>query len=56
MLDLSTGFGRQQGGSGGCQLRLKPAVRLLFGMPCAVSPIEPDMLTPSIASSLCSSQ
>ena len=34
------------------QLRLKPALRLLLVAPCAVSPIEPEMLTPS--NSFCS--
>src|SRR5260370_24422032 len=28
------------------QLRLNPALRLLLVVPCAVSPIEPDRLTP----------
>src|SRR5262245_53412907 len=34
------------------QLRLKPAVMLLFVVPCAVSPTEPETVTPS--SSFCS--
>src|SRR6266851_1140288 len=40
------------GDASGHQLRLNPALRLLFVVPSAVSPIEPDMLTPS--NSFCS--
>jgi hypothetical protein len=30
------------------QLRLKPALKLRFGAPCGVSPIEPETLTQTI--------
>src|SRR4051794_4739215 len=40
------------GGQGAYQLRLKPAPKLLLVAPVAVSPIEPEMVTPS--NSFCS--
>src|SRR6202158_6348728 len=41
------GIGWGRGDVGDHQLRLNPALTLLFVVPSGVSPIEPDMLTPS---------
>src|ERR1700694_1117948 len=46
------GIGCGRGDVGDHQLRLNPALTLLFVVPSGVSPIEPDMLTPS--NSFCS--
>src|ERR1700694_2160791 len=41
------GIGGGRGDGGDHQLRFNPAAPLLFVVPSGVSPIEPDMLTPS---------